>query len=273
VTDVGDINEQVRLAATYENLREKLLDLSKKNRMLNYVLAARSKRHLQIVDEVLEEVYHKLIYEDAVLRIEPLGEPEDIPTEEKTEEFIAAFEHAKVSNLEYLTKLQALGSAGRDDEIELAKLDRSLRDQIRSDFGLPSRPKKTEINRADHARCLDIDPNFELGATKSKPSHSDAALQTLKFPDELDRIMGNISADAKLSEQEMGISTLFLAFGFLEWYDADSSDKKAFPWLEIECSRCKAKRDVDLAALRRVTSPGHRIANTTEAIATNTRPT
>ena len=35
-------------------------------------------------------------------------------------------------------------------------------------------------------------------------------------------------ADAKLSEQEMDISTLFLAFGFLEWYDADASDKKSF---------------------------------------------
>src|SRR6266581_3424832 len=116
VTDVEDLNEQSRLAATYENLREKLLDLSKKNRMLNYSLGARSKRHLQIVDEVLEEIYRKLVSEEAVLRIEPLEEPEDIPPEEKTEEFIAAFEHAKVSNLEYLTRLQALESAGRDDE-------------------------------------------------------------------------------------------------------------------------------------------------------------
>jgi hypothetical protein len=37
-----------------------------------------------------------------------------------------------------------------------------------------------------------------------------------------------IVADAKLSEQEMGISTLFLSFGFLEWYESDNSDKKAF---------------------------------------------
>jgi hypothetical protein len=26
----------------------------------------------------------------------------------------------------------------------------------------------------------------------------------------------------------MGVSTLFLAFGFLEWYEADDSDKKAY---------------------------------------------
>ena len=225
---IDDLGEQGRLTEVYGRLRLKLLDLSKKNRMLNYSLGARSKRHLQIIDEVMEEVYRKLAGEDASLRIDPLEEPEDTPPEEKTEEFIAALEHAKVSNLEYLTKLQALESSGRDDELALGKLDRELRDHIRSEFDLPPRPKKTEINRAEHARRANIDPNPELGRVKAKPSHSDAALQTLKFPDELERVLEKIVADARLSEQEMGLSTLFLSFGFLEWYEFDNSDKKAF---------------------------------------------
>jgi Protein of unknown function (DUF4011) len=228
VTIADDLGEQGRLTEVYGRLRLKLLDLSKKNRMLNYNLGSRSKRHLQIVDEVMDEIYKKLAGDDTTLRIEPLDEPEDVPPEEKTEEFVGALEHAKVSHLEYLTKLEALESAGRDDEVELAKLERELRDYIRSEFGLPPRPKKAEINRADLARQAGIDPNFELSPVKTKPSHSDAALQTLKFPDELDRIMGKIVADAKLAEQEMGISTLFLSFGFLEWYESDASDKKAF---------------------------------------------
>ena len=222
------LDEHGRLTEVYGRLRLKLLDLSKKNRMLNYSLSSRSKRHLQIVDEVIDEVYKKLIVEEATLRIEPLEEPEDVPPEEKTEEFAAALEHAKVSHLEYLTKLEALESAGRDDELELLKLERELRDHVRDQFGLPLRPKKAELNRAEHARRIGIDPNFELVPTKTKPSHSDTALQTLKFPDELERIMGKIVADAKLSEQEMGVSTLFLSFGFLEWYESDVSDKKAF---------------------------------------------
>jgi hypothetical protein len=32
----------------------------------------------------------------------------------------------------------------------------------------------------------------------------------------------------------------------------DQAINGGYPWLEIECSRCRAKRDVDLAALRRV---------------------
>ena len=39
-----DLIEQQRLEGLYEKLRLKLLDLSKKNRMLNYSLGTRSQR-------------------------------------------------------------------------------------------------------------------------------------------------------------------------------------------------------------------------------------
>src|SRR5260370_4579636 len=94
VTIAEDLGEQDRLTEVYGRLRLKLLDLSKKNRMLNYNLGSRSKRHLQIVDEVMDEIYKKLAGDDATLRIEPLDEPEDVPPEEKTEEFVGALEHA-----------------------------------------------------------------------------------------------------------------------------------------------------------------------------------
>jgi hypothetical protein len=48
VTVADDSGEQGRLAEVYGRLRLKLLDLSKKNRMLNYNLGSRSKRHPQI---------------------------------------------------------------------------------------------------------------------------------------------------------------------------------------------------------------------------------
>jgi hypothetical protein len=147
-----DASESVRLSKLYEQLRIKLLDLSLKNRMLNYSLGARSKRHLQVVDEILDEVYRKFVDEETSLRILPLDEPADMPAEEKTEDFIAALQQAKSSNIEYLTKLQALESAGRDDDIALAKLDRELRDSVRVELGLPPKPNKHDINRAEHAR-------------------------------------------------------------------------------------------------------------------------
>jgi Protein of unknown function (DUF4011) len=177
-----DVTENQRISGLYEQLRLKLLELSKKNRMLNYSLGAKSKRQLQIVDEVLEDVYKKLVEQEASLRILPLDDPDDIPLEERTEDFIAAFEHAKASDIEYLTKVEVLESQGRDDEIALSRLDRELREKVRSQLGLPPRPKKAEINRAEHARSRGVDPNPELRAKASKASHSDEALQTLKSP-------------------------------------------------------------------------------------------
>jgi hypothetical protein len=225
---MGDANERQRLTKLYEQLRLKLLDLSKKNPMLNYRFGARSRRHLQVVDEVLEEVYRNLVGEDAALKIAFLQEPDDIPPEEKTEDFISALEHAKVSDIEYLTKLEELEQAGRDDDTALAAIERELRTKVRAQLGLPLRPRRTDINRADHARSLEIDPSPELQPERSKPSHDDHSLQTLKYPDELESVMEKISNDARLAEQEMGVSTLFLAFGFLEWYEDDNSDKKAY---------------------------------------------
>jgi hypothetical protein len=249
-----DANEQQRLTKLYEQLRLKLLDLSKKNPMLNYRLGARSKRHLQIVDEVLEEAYRKLVGEDVALKIAFLQEPDDIPPEERTEDYISALEHAKVSDIEYLTELEALEQAERDDEIALAAIERGLRSKVRAQLGLPPRPARAEVNRADHARSLGIDPSPELQPEPCKPSHDDRSLQTLKYPDELESVMEKISNDARLAEQEMGVSTLFLAFGFLEWYEADDSDKKAYAplvLLPVKVERQKVRgKDVYYLSLR-----------------------
>ena len=155
-----DANEQQRLTRLYEQLRLKLLDLSKKNPMLNYRLGTRSKRHLQIVDEVLEEIYRKLVEENTALKIAFLQPPDDVPPEEKTEDFISALEHAKVSDIEYLTKLDELDRAERDDEFALAAIEHELRIKVRAQLGLPPRPARNDINRADHARSVGIDPSL-----------------------------------------------------------------------------------------------------------------
>ncbi len=221
-----DTAEGARLAQLYEVLRLRLLDLSKRNRLLNYSLSTRSKRFLQIVDDSLDGVHQRLAGDEVTLRIAALPEPEDIPSEERTDEFRSALERARATDVDYLTSLEALEATGGDDEAAMEKLERHLRDRLREELGLPPRPSRKDINRVDHARTLGIDPNLELDP--SRTIGADRFLQTLKFPDELEALAEKISSDARLAEQEMGLSTLFLAFGFLEWYDSDISDKKAY---------------------------------------------
>jgi hypothetical protein len=91
-------DDQQRLSGLYGGLREKLLDLSRRNPMLSFKLSPRLKRYLQFVNRAPEDIHDRLAYEQASIDIEPLPEPDDLPEDEKTEEFQSALSHAKVSD-------------------------------------------------------------------------------------------------------------------------------------------------------------------------------
>ena len=103
-----DTSDGARLSKLYEDLRLRLLDLTRRNQLLNYSLSPRSRRFMQIVDTALEAVHEKLVSEEAALRIEPLPEPDDIPTEERTDEFRSELDRAKAADVEYLAALEAM---------------------------------------------------------------------------------------------------------------------------------------------------------------------
>lgn len=239
---MSDAPEHTRLRGLYEDLRLRLLDLSRRNQLLNYGLSARSRRFLQIVNGTLDGTHRLLAGDEATLRIAPLPEPDDIPGEERTEEFRSALDRGRATDVEYLTAVEAIEATGRDDEAAMEKLERGLRDRVRAELGLPPRPLRKELNRVNYARSLGIDPSVELNSVSV--GKEDLVLQSLKFPDELEVIVEKISSEARLAEQEMGLSTLFLALGFLEWYDSDTSDKAAFApllLLPVQIDRQKSR--------------------------------
>lgn len=223
-----DKAETERLSGLYERLREKLLDLSKRNKMLNYKITERSKTQLRIVDEVLEGVYKQLAGDGDQFRVIPLPEPEDIPADERTENFLNALAHGRVSDLEYVNAIEKLDRDEPGDEAKFERAEAALRLRVRALLGLPNRPSRKEINRNDHARLHGINPAIELPEKALKEAHKDKDLQTLKFSEDLDRTLDRIASGARLAEQEMGVSTLFLAFGFLERYESDESDTPYF---------------------------------------------
>ncbi len=220
---ITDPNEQKRLEGPYEGLRVRLLDLSRTNQLLNYNLRPRSKRFLQVIGCSLEDAHRRLALDEATLKISALPLPDAIPADERTEEFRAALDRAKNIDVEYLTALEALESNGRDDDAALDKLERELRDRVRQELELPPRPTRRELKSG---RACPLARNRPPSRPRCKDTvQTGKGLQTLKFPDELEAVMEKIVGDARLAEQEMGLSTLFLAFGFLEWYESDSSGK------------------------------------------------
>jgi len=217
-------------------LRAKLLDLSNRNQLLNFKHSLRSKGHLRIIDEI-----PKLVFDDLVagkhFDFKPLPEPNEeelIPEDERTDEFEMQLENARNDDDEYKNAADKLEDRFGEDPDDsayqeaLARLDRSLRDRLRKKLGMnPWKPGAIESILA-WARENDINPSFDLTAdfnSHPKPSYFDRYLQTLFLNEDLGRKLGGIFEIATLALNEKGVNTLYVAFGFLEWFESDDSDK------------------------------------------------
>ena len=149
-----------------------------------------------------------------------------MPLEERTAEFRALLDRARMTDADYLAGVEAIEMSGQDDAATFERLERKLRDSVRGELGLAPRTSRKELDRIEHARRLGIEPSFDLA--KAGVVGDARVLQTLLFPDELEAVMEKVAGEANLAEQEMGVSTLFVALGFLEWYESEASDKKNF---------------------------------------------
>ncbi len=89
------------------------------------------------------------------------------------------------------------------------------------------------------------------------PRHGDLRLQTRLSSERLQTRLLDIYYDNQIYEQEQGISILYLAIGFLKWYESPSSDKARFApllLLPVDLERPSAKsrfrlrmREADIA--------------------------
>lgn len=94
-------------------------------------------------------------------------------------------------------------------------------------------PLTTRPDAATWARHLGISVNYDLpvetDAFEREERHSDRKVQTLHFPDELDARLRKIRAAARTAVEESGANMLYLAFGFLEWRDQQTSKAHQAP--------------------------------------------
>ena len=203
------------------DLRRRLLDLSNSNRLLNYRFSSRTRRQIRLIDE-LPNVLLRRLGEGKRLVFKALPEVGDHPRDEASDEFLLALEQAKRSDEEYLAALKNLNE--EDDEAG-RRIERALRDRLRKTLGMPDRRLLDQTSRAEWARRNGIEPSFDLPVAKNppKPSHLDDDVQTLLLPEEMERALSGIDDQARITLQEKGVNTLYLALGYLEWYEAPSS--------------------------------------------------
>ncbi len=85
---------------------------------------------------------------------------------------------------------------------------------------------KADPSAREWAKVLGFNPNFELDyiASSNTAKHNDKYIQTLLFPHELEGQLRRIRQKANLAIEETGANVLYIAMGFLQWYDSDNSE-------------------------------------------------
>ncbi|BCA57149.1 hypothetical protein W02_42890 [Nitrospira sp. KM1] len=213
-----DFAETVRRGI--ENFRSRLLDLSLANRLLNYKHSEKSRTQIRVIDEVPEILLAKLD-QDKKLVFSWIDEPESDLRDENTPEFLRALEYARENNSIFQDQKKKLGR--NPSARQLSRIERSLRDRVRKELGLPNR---SEITLADRAKELGIDPSNDLPEiTESLPRrHTDSKLQTLHYREHMEAKVAAIRDGDRTLLEDAGINALYCAFGFIEWYETPHSD-------------------------------------------------
>jgi len=227
-----NFGERQQLAQSLiKELRTRLLDLKNNNRLLNFRFSDRSRSHIRVIDELPDVLYAKLIEEEKTVIFEALPEPDEGPDDETTPEYLRALEEALLTDDEYKNAIVELGAQEEGSEAA-QRLERKTRDKIRGKLGMPARAGRDKPRPAEYAKSLGWNPSYDLPMPSNEGpgdvSHQDNQIRTLLFQEQMQRKLSGIRVGARLSQEELGINTLFVAFGFLEWYEDSSSDVPLF---------------------------------------------
>lgn len=204
-------NAGVRVETTRNQLRElrkKLLDLTNRNRFLNFKHSDASRKQLRLINDSLEHVY-SLIRKDEKISVRPLPEAPGVPVPPPDGSY------ARELSLETNSLTQDILTAdqlGAFREKEAAKA-RAAQAQERL---------RTALRAAANAHH--INPSFALPVGSSEVN-TGKYLQVLHFQEALERKLSGLRDDFRSILQELGINTLYCAIGFLEWYEAESSEQ------------------------------------------------
>ena len=222
-SELGSNTEHLsRLIATF---RERLIDLSRSNRLINYRHSESSNTHIRIINCGLNDLVGA-IDSGRSLEFDALTYSDSDSDDEDTPEFKAEFEAAILSDPEYLENVHSQNLEGSDDPEAQSQFERALKNRIRTKLGLRPLHDSLPASPAVIARALGIDPSYELELDSDDISQGRfGQIQTLFLPPRMEAKLGKIRDSARRSIEESGINRLYLAIGFLEWREADHSDR------------------------------------------------
>ena len=177
-----DIHKRATAITSLENLRKRLLDLTARNRLINF-------RHtkgasLRVIDRQPNQLVEFLLSEKEIHFL-PIPEP---------------------------TKEQLI-------EASYIAIDEVTGQEIRL---------KKDPSAEEWARWLGFETSYDVPASSFEDiegKYTNATIQTLCFPYELETRLRNLRQKANSAIEETGANILYFAVGFLEWFESANSDK------------------------------------------------
>ena len=213
-SDVNDLRELIQ--KRIDNLRPKLLDLSRRNPLVSTKLTPRSNSHVRVVDELPDVLFGNLAAQKE-MRFVPLPALDEDPRDERTREFRAALSEARLTDQEWIAAADDIDPSS-EENIELyRRAERSLKDRVRESLKMPPRQVAGDTSLKHHAINNGISPSYDLPTQTEQHEdgrHTDKDIQTLLLPDDLERKMSALMTKCRTWIQETGIHVLYAAFGF-----------------------------------------------------------
>lgn len=175
------MTNQTGATQALENLRMRLLDLTARNRLINFKQSKTAS--LRVIDELPNQLVETLLAEKE-MRFAAVPEP--------TEKELIAAGYLKV-----------------DDET-----------------GEPARVRN-DPSAEEWARYLGFATSYEVPLPDKDDTagkHADTSIQTLLYPYEMEARLKGLLQASESAIEEMGANILYLAFGFLEWFESSDTD-------------------------------------------------
>ncbi len=212
-----------------EKYRTNLVDTSKRNNLISFKHSERSRQEIRLIDELPDFLY-KTLLDGQTLTFKSLPEANQIPPDEKTLEFLNALERAKLTDQKYLEAIETIDENEEGALDQIKAIERTLRNKIRVALELPIWNEQKRLTNAEIAEKQGINPSYEM--PKPTPEHQQDAsrhldhfIQTLLNPEEMERKLSGLNAYIRSDIEESGVNTLYVAFGFLQWYESEASDQ------------------------------------------------
>ncbi|MEP3629187.1 MAG: DUF4011 domain-containing protein [Hyphomicrobiales bacterium] len=221
-----------------EEIRPRLLDLTKRNPLISARLNGSNTNSVRFVDELPDELLFSLTY-NQTMQIVPLPSLDEDPADENTEEFKNAFSNALLTDERYLEGVRKLEGDDTSTQLNDAEeVERALKDRLREKLEMPPRATKT-TDVVQHAKNNGITPGYDLPSADDQHEdgrHTDALIQTLMLPIALERRLNGILTKRNSFIQETGLNVVRVAFGLLEWAGQKDNDSVLSPLVILNCS-------------------------------------